>query len=119
MSALRAGPAMGTYMNRTTSRTVRFARPFVLPGVEGENPPGTYAVEIDEAPQPGAVRPVHRRIEARITVPFNAMGAVGHQTVPVTLEALEAALARDTAAEPAAAEPAAAETAEAAAERAG
>jgi hypothetical protein len=105
---------MGTYMNRTTSRTVRFARPFVLPGVEGENPPGSYAVEVDEAPQPGSARPVHRRIEARITLPFNAMGAVGHQTVPVTLEALEAALARDSAAETAAAE-----TADATAERAG
>jgi hypothetical protein len=105
---------METHMNRTTSRTVRFTRPFVLPGVEGENPPGTYEIEVEEAPLPGLSFPVYRRVEARITVPFNAMGAVGHQTVPVTLEALEAALARD-----AATETAVSETADATAERAG
>ena len=87
-------------MNRTTTRTVRFARSFVLPGLEGEQPPGTYEVEIDEELLPGPSFPVYRRVEARITVPFNAMGAVGHQTVPVALDALAAALARDAAAEP-------------------
>jgi hypothetical protein len=96
-------------MNRMTSRTVRFTRPFVLPGVDGENPPGTYEVEVEEEPLPGLSFPVYRRVEARITLPFSAMGAVGHQTVPVTLEALEAALARDT--ETAAAEAAPAERA--------
>jgi hypothetical protein len=98
-------------MNRMTSRTVRFTRPFVLPGVDGENPPGTYEVEVEEEPLPGLSFPVYRRVEARITLPFNAMGAVGHQTVPVTLEALEAALARDAAPETAAAEAAPAERA--------
>ena len=94
-------------MNRTTSRTVRFTRPFTLPGVEDEQAPGTYEVEVDEELLPGVSFPVYRRLEARITVPFNAMGAVGHQTVPVAFDVLEAALARDAAAE-AAAEPAAA-----------
>jgi hypothetical protein len=98
-------------MNRMMSRIVSFARPFVLPGVEGENPPGTYEVEVEEEALPGLSFPVYRRIEARITLPFNAMGAVGHQTVPVTLEALEAALARDVAAEAAGGEAAEAERA--------
>ena len=84
-------------MNRTTTRTVRFTRAFVLPGLEGEQPPGTYEIEVDEELLPGLSFPVYRRVEARITVPFNAMGAVGHQTVPITLDALEAALARDAA----------------------
>ena len=88
-------------MNRTTTRTVRFARAFVLPGLEGEQPPGTYEIEIDEELLPGLSFPVYRRVEARITVPFSTMGAVGHQTVPIALEALDAALARDAAAEPA------------------
>lgn len=96
-------------MNRTTSRTVRFTRPFTLPGIEGEQAPGIYEVEVDEELLPGVSFPVYRRIEARITVPFNAMGAVGHQTVPVALDVLEAALARDVA--PEAAIEAAAETA--------
>ncbi len=85
-------------MNRTTNRTVRFARPFTLKNVEGEHPAGTYEVEIDEDLLPGLSFPVYRRVEARITLPFNAMGASGHQTVRVTLEELEAALARDAAA---------------------
>lgn len=88
-------------MSRTTSRTVRFERPFVLSGVEGEQPAGSYEIEIDEELLPGVSFPVYRRIEARITLPFRTMGATGHQTVPVALEELEAALARDLAAEPA------------------
>ncbi|MBL8662927.1 MAG: hypothetical protein JNM29_08880 [Candidatus Odyssella sp.] len=84
-------------MNRTTARTVRFTKPFVLPGVEGEQPAGTYEVEIDEVVLPGPSFPVFRRVETRITVPFATMGASGHQTVPISLDALEAALARDAA----------------------
>jgi hypothetical protein len=88
-------------MNRTTTRAVRFARPFVLPGVDGEQPPGTYEVEVEEESLPGLSFPVYRRVETRITLPFTTMGASGYQTVPVSHEALETALARDTAAEPA------------------
>ena len=87
-------------MNRTTCKTVRFARPFVVPGVEGEQPPGAYEIEIDEEALPGLSFPVYRRIEVRITVPFTTMGASGHQTVPISFDALEAALARDAAADP-------------------
>ncbi len=86
-------------MNRTTSRTICFARPFALTGVEGEQPAGTYEIEIDEELLPGVSFPVYRRVEARITLPFSTMGAVGHQTVPVTPDELEAALAPDAAAE--------------------
>jgi hypothetical protein len=89
-------------MTRIKCRTVVFARPFTLKNVEGEHPAGTYEVEIDEELLPGISFPVYRRVEARITLPFNAMGASGHQTVPVTLDELEAALARDAATEPAA-----------------
>lgn len=85
---------------RTTSRTVRFAHPFVLSGVEGEQPAGTYEVEFDEELLPGLSFPVYRRVEARITLPFRTVAAIGHQTVPVSLDELEAALARDAAAEP-------------------
>ena len=88
-------------MNRTTTKAVRFARPFVLPGVEGEQPPGIYEVEVEEEALPGLSLPVYRRVEVRITVPFTTMGASGHQTVPISLDALEAALARDAAADPA------------------
>ena len=84
-------------MTRTTSRTVRFARSFVLDGVEGEHPPGAYEVEVDEELLPGLSFPVYRRVEARIVVPWRSLGGSGHQTVPIRLEDLEAALARDAA----------------------
>lgn len=84
--------------SRSTTRTVRFAQPFTLTSMEGEQPPGTYEIEIDEELLPGVSFPVYRRVEARITLPFNAMGASGHQTVPVALDELDAALARDAAA---------------------
>ena len=89
--------------SRITTRTIRFTRSFILKGVEGEQPAGTYDIEIDEELLPGVSFPVYRRVEARITLPFNAMGASGHQTVPVPLEELEAALALDGAALPVAA----------------
>jgi hypothetical protein len=82
--------------SRTTTKTIRFTRAFVLKGVEGEHPAGSYDIEIDEELLPGLSFPVYRRIEARITLPFSTMGSRGHQTVPVTLEELEGALARDT-----------------------
>lgn len=84
--------------SRTTTKTIRFTRAFVLKGVEGEHPAGSYDIEIDEELLPGLSFPVYRRIEARITLPFSTMGSRGHQTVPVTLEELEGALARDLAA---------------------
>jgi hypothetical protein len=83
--------------SRTTTRTICFTRSFLLKGLEGEQPAGTYDVEIDEELLPGVSFPVYRRVEARITLPFNTMGASGHQTVPVPLEELEAALALDAA----------------------
>jgi hypothetical protein len=67
-------------MTRTATRTVRFARPFVLNGVEGEQPPGTYEVETEEELLPGPSFPVYRRIETRICLPVRDMGATGHHT---------------------------------------
>jgi hypothetical protein len=84
-------------MNRIKSRSVRFADAFVLTGLDGEQPPGIYEVETEEALLPGISFPVYRRIETRIIIPFCEMGARGHQTVPVDPDELEAALARDAA----------------------
>lgn len=86
-------------MNRLTSRTVRFTRPFTLANVEGEHPAGTYDIEIEEEVLADLSFPVYRRVGVRITLPFSAMGASGHQTVPVTLDEIEAALARDVVAD--------------------
>lgn len=83
---------------RTTTRTIKFGHPFVLAGVEGVQPPGSYAVEIDEELLPGLSFPAYRRVETRISLPWRTMGASGHQTICVKSDDLEAALASDSAA---------------------
>ena len=83
---------------RTTSKAITFVRPFVLTGVDGEQPAGTYEVEIDEALIPGLTFPVYRRVEVRISLPWRTMGAAGMQTVAIDLAELEAAAAEDAAA---------------------
>jgi hypothetical protein len=83
-------------MTRTTSRTVRFTRPFVLSGL-GEQPAGVYEIETDEAPLPGLSFPVYRRIETRIIIPLREKWATGFQSVPISAEELDAALAQDPA----------------------
>jgi len=85
-------------VTRTTTRTFNFARPFMLAGAEGVQPPGSYTVEIDEELLPDVSFPVYRRVDTRISLPWRMIGASGRQTVSVNLEELEAALARDSAA---------------------
>ena len=82
-------------MTRTTRTSVRFARPFVLPGIDGEIPPGTYEVETDEELAEGLSFPAYRRTETRICVPLRTMGAHGSEIVTIDPRDLAAALARD------------------------
>lgn len=81
---------------RTTRTNIRFARPFVLAGVDGEQPPGTYEIEMDEELQAGLSFPVYRRQETRICLPWRTMGAAGKQIVTVDPQELAKALARDS-----------------------
>lgn len=81
---------------RTIRTTVHFRRPFVLAGVDGEQPPGTYDVETDEELQAALSFPVYRRVETRICLPWRTMGAAGKQVVTVDPQALARALARDS-----------------------
>ena len=82
-------------MNRTTSRSVTFARAFSLLGVEGVHAPGTYSVEVDEVLLSGLSFPVFRRVETRMVLPWQSMAGGGNQTVSVNAEDLDAALSRD------------------------
>jgi len=82
---------------RTTSKAVTFRRPFALKGVDGEQPAGTYEIEIDEALIEGVTFPVYRRVEARISLPWRTIGASGTQTLAIDLAELEAAAAADAA----------------------
>ncbi len=83
-------------MTRTTRTSVRFARPFVLAGTDGEHPPGTYEVETDEELAEGVSFPVYRRTETRICLPLRTMGFHGNETVIIDPQDLAAALVRDS-----------------------
>jgi hypothetical protein len=47
---------------RVTRKTVSFRHPFVLAGVEGEHPAGTYVVETTEEPVGGLSFIAYRRV---------------------------------------------------------
>ena len=51
---------------RTTHQTVTFARPFVVPGLDGAQPAGTYTVETDDELIQALSVPAYRRLETRI-----------------------------------------------------
>ena len=54
---------------RTTTSTVSFSRPFVLVGVDDQQPAGTYTVETDEELLPAASLAAYRRISTLIRLP--------------------------------------------------
>lgn len=82
---------------RTTSRTVTFTRPFVLKGMEEEQPPGTYTVETDEELIDTARIPAYRRISTLIRLPGRPGSSVLGYVVDIDAADLAAALERDAA----------------------
>src|SRR5258708_27568175 len=54
---------------RTTSSTVRFSRPFILTGIGGEQPAGSYTVETDEELLQNVSVPAYRRVSTLIRLP--------------------------------------------------
>src|SRR5258708_14301930 len=54
---------------RTTSSTVRFSRPFILTGIGGKKPAGSYTVETDEELLQNVSVPAYRRISTLIRLP--------------------------------------------------
>jgi hypothetical protein len=81
---------------RTTSKTVTFARPFSLDGLDETQPAGSYTVQTDEEPIEGLPFVAFRRIATVIFLPLRHGGTGSFQAIPVTPEVLDAALARDT-----------------------
>ena len=61
---------------RTTSSTVSFFRPFVLTGIAGEQPAGSYTVETDEE----LLQIVHPVIGKQISIMPPRMGDVRELT---------------------------------------
>lgn len=79
---------------RTSRVDVVFRRAFVLKGVEGLQPAGTYTVETEEELIDGLSFPAYRRIWTMITVQANGPGTL-RQSVPIDPRDLAAALATD------------------------
>jgi hypothetical protein len=80
---------------RTTSRTITFARPFSLDGLDETHPAGSYMVQTDEEPIEGLSFLAYRRVATVILSPLRHGGTGSFEAIPVSPEALEAALARD------------------------
>lgn len=80
---------------RVTRTTVHFAHPFTLPAVEGEQPPGIYAVETTEMPIDGLSFVAYRRVLTIITLASNQFGPGSRQLVAIDPLDLEAAQKRD------------------------
>ena len=82
---------------RTTSRTVTFARPFVLSGIIEEQPAGTYTVETDEELVEAKSVSAYRRISTLLPLPGRPGSLVLGQVVGIDPGELALALARDAA----------------------
>lgn len=80
---------------RTSRKTVTFAQPFSLRGIEAEQPAGTYMVETDEELLEGLSFPAYRRVATMIFLPARPGDTVSGQLVTIDPLELEAAEKRD------------------------
>lgn len=80
---------------RTTQTTVRFASPFLLPGLDEPQPAGEYRVDHDEEAIEGVSHLAWRRVCTFIHLPAIGAPATLRQMLPVNPADLEAALAKD------------------------
>jgi hypothetical protein len=88
------GDQGGAAMSRATYQQVTFRRSFVLSGLEGRQPAGTYTVETVEALHETLSALVYRRIATLIHV-HSAPGV--KQSFPISQDELDHALAMDLA----------------------
>jgi hypothetical protein len=80
---------------RVSHKSVSFAHPFSLRGVERTLPLGTCDIEVTEEPLNGTSRIAYRRVSTTIALPSPNLASVSRQLVQVEPADLEAALARD------------------------
>jgi len=80
---------------RTSHKTVTFAQPFSLNGIDEVQAAGTYTVETNEEPLQGVSFPAYRRMETLIFLPSPPGGARVERVVKIDPLALEAAQKKD------------------------
>ena len=80
---------------RLSHKSVTFANPISLNGVDGTFPPGSYAIEVAEEQLDGLSSIAHRRLTTTIALPSSNTAYLSRQLVAIEPADLEAALARD------------------------
>lgn len=80
---------------RTTRHNVTFTRSFVLHGVLGRQPAGTYVVETEEELIEGLSFPAYRRVATTMFLPAQPGGTVSGQMATIDPAELEAAQRHD------------------------
>ena len=80
---------------RTSRKTVTFARPFSLRGIDGVQPAGTYTVETDEELIEGLSFAAYRRVATVMFLPSQPGGTILGQIATIDPLELQAAQARD------------------------
>ncbi|HYH21826.1 MAG TPA: hypothetical protein VD995_24740 [Azospirillum sp.] len=78
--------------SRTTVKTVTFTRPFVLRSMDGEQPAGTYVVEIDEDLIESLSFAAYRRTGAWIRLPPRPGGDGSTSVAPIDPDELDKAM---------------------------
>ena len=86
---------MAPVTDSTTYKTITFAHPFSLEGVEGTYPPGSYEVAESREPVDGLSFIGYRRTKTTIELPGSLAAYVSREVVEVEPADLEAALERD------------------------
>lgn len=79
-------------IGRITRQPVTFARPFMLEGIEREQPAGTYEVELVEELLEGLSFPAYRLVSASVVLPLK-QGFHSYQLVRILPALVRAALA--------------------------
>jgi hypothetical protein len=82
---------------RTSNKTVTFARPFLLKGIDRTLPPGDYRVVTDEESIEELSFPVYRRVATMIFVPADSRRTSSVEMVTIDPLDLQAAQERDAA----------------------
>jgi len=80
---------------RTTQSTVIFRRPFVLAGLDEEQPAGNYDIETDEERLEGLSFSAYRRVQTLIHLHPKTGNPSLTQTMRIDSDALDVALQRD------------------------
>ncbi len=81
---------------RSTRSPVTFENPFILKGLEGTQPPGTYLVITEEEELPGLSFQAWRRVSTVMYLPAMGIGSGLEQVITIDPEELAAAVKSDT-----------------------